>query len=35
MGDPMHVNTTGIEEYDRKALAKKLVQTLSMVVGGK
>lgn len=31
----MRVSTTGIEEYDRQALAKKLAQILSMFVGGK
>jgi len=31
MGSPLQVNTAGIEEYDRKELAKKLAQTLSSV----
>jgi glycosyltransferase involved in cell wall biosynthesis len=33
MGDPIQVNTAGIEEYDRKVLTIKLVQTLSVVIG--
>lgn len=31
MGDPMRVNMSGIEKYDRKALASKLAQILSEV----
>ena len=31
MGDPMQVNTAGIQEYDRKTLTKKLARTLSTI----
>jgi glycosyltransferase involved in cell wall biosynthesis len=29
MGEPIRINTAGINEYDRKTLAKKLAETLS------
>lgn len=33
MGDPVQINTLGIEKYDRKALTKRLAQTLCRVLG--
>jgi hypothetical protein len=32
-GDPMRIDTVGIEEYDRKTLTKKLAQTLDNMCG--